>query len=248
MTTSTGINTHPLFDRRKYQTYATDLGMYFVLKRAVDIIFSGLILFFLSPLLAFIAFLIKLDSPGPVFFKQTRVGSCRYSIGTIVLWKRQNFTFYKFRTMTNNSNEEIHKAYMKALISNDQKTMKEMEGDNVYMHKLVNDKRVTKIGRYLRKFSLDELPQFFNVLKGEMSVVGPRPAIVYEVEMYSPWFLRRLEAKPGITGLQQITARNIHRFDQQVRLDIKYIENQSLGMDLKIMVKTPFAIFTQKGA
>lgn len=248
MTTSIGINTHPLFDRRKFRTYAADVSTYFLMKRAVDIIFSGLLLLFLSPLLAFIALLIKLDSSGPVFFRQSRVGSCRYRIGTIVLWKRQNFTFYKFRTMSNNSNPEIHKAYMKALISNDQKTMKEMEGENVLLHKLVNDKRVTRIGKYLRKFSLDELPQFFNVLKGEMSVVGPRPAIPYEVDMYSPWFLRRLEAKPGITGLQQITARNIERFDQQVRLDIKYIENQSLGMDLKIMVKTPLAIFKQKGA
>jgi lipopolysaccharide/colanic/teichoic acid biosynthesis glycosyltransferase len=218
------------------------------MKRLVDIIFSGLLLLLLSPLLAIIALLIKLDSPGPVFFKQSRVGSCRFKIGTIVLWKRQNFTFYKFRTMTNNSNPEVHKAYMKALIANDQKTMKEMEGDNVAVHKLVHDKRVTRIGRYLRKFSLDELPQFLNVLKGDMSVVGPRPAISYEVDMYSPWFLRRLEAKPGITGLQQITARNIERFDQQVRLDIKYIENQSLGMDLKIMMKTPLAILTQRGA
>lgn len=247
MATTSGFNVHPLFDRRKYTTTTIDPSFYYASKRAVDIIFSVLFLLAASPVLLLVALLIILDSSGPILYKQIRVGSRMYKFGSIILWKRENFVCYKFRTMHHNSKNDIHKAYMKALISSDQKTMKEMEGEKAYLHKLVHDNRITRIGKFLRKTSLDEIPQFINVIKGEMSVVGPRPAIPYEVDMYNPWFLRRLEAKPGITGLQQTKARCTDCFDQQVRLDIQYIQNQSFWFDIKIMLKTPLAIFTQKG-
>jgi lipopolysaccharide/colanic/teichoic acid biosynthesis glycosyltransferase len=247
MATSSGFDVHPLFKRSSFRSIPIDYTYYYAAKRVVDIVFGATVLILLSPLLAIVALLIAVDSPGPILFKQTRVGSRMYKFGTIFLWKRENFNCYKFRTMIHNSNPEIHKAYMKALISDDHKTMKELEGEKASLHKLVNDNRITRVGKYLRKFSLDEIPQFINVIKGEMSVVGPRPAIPYEVDMYTSLYLRRLEAKPGITGLQQITARCTECFDHQVRLDLQYIENQSFGLDLKIMLKTPLAIFTQKG-
>jgi lipopolysaccharide/colanic/teichoic acid biosynthesis glycosyltransferase len=247
MASSTGFNVHPLYDRRRYQYSTFNPSIYYASKRVIDIVFSLLFLLAISPILVVVALLIKLDSPGPIFFKQTRVGSRMYRIGSIILWKHENFYCYKFRTMRHNSNQSIHQAYMKALITDDKKTMKAMEGEKASLHKLVNDNRVTRVGKYLRKLSLDEIPQFINVIKGEMSIVGPRPAIPYEVDIYTPWFLRRFEAKPGITGLQQITARCTECFDQQVRLDIQYIQNQSFWYDMKIMLKTPLALITQKG-
>jgi lipopolysaccharide/colanic/teichoic acid biosynthesis glycosyltransferase len=126
--------------------------------------------------------------------------------------------------------------------------MSALQGESTQIRKLVNDPRVTRPGKLLRKLSLDELPQFWNVLRGDMSVVGPRPAIPYEVKMYKPWHRRRLDAQPGITGLQQIIARSTADFDQQVQLDIKYIEHQSIWQDIIIILKTPFVILSTKGA
>ena len=221
---------------------------YYSTKRIIDLILSVLVLVCLLPLIVIVAIAIKLDSPGPVLFKQTRVGSGMYRQGENVLWKRMDFTCLKFRTMKAQTNVDVHKAYIKALIANDQQTMKKMEGVGTTIHKLVNDTRITRVGRYLRKLSLDEIPQFWNVIRDEMSIVGPRPSIPYETEMYTAWHLSRLRAKPGITGLQQVTARNAACFDEQIGLDIEYIEKQSLWLDLKIMVKTPFAILFQRGA
>jgi lipopolysaccharide/colanic/teichoic acid biosynthesis glycosyltransferase len=225
-----------------------DHRLYYLCKRIVDLTFSLLILFFLSPFLIMISILIVLDSPGPVFFKQNRVGSRRVKTGDSTLWKRVDFSCYKFRTMAHNTNDEIHKAYIKALIANDEKTMRNMEGEGNQKHKLVNDSRITRFGRFLRRYSLDEVPQFWNVVRGEMSLVGPRPALPYEIELYNPRHFLRLNAKPGITGLQQITARNTATFEEQIALDIRYVEEQSWGLDVWILLKTPFAIFIQKGA
>lgn len=247
MENSTRLDVHPIFERNRYRPLYIDNTFYFVVKRIIDVIISVMVLIFLTPLLVFIALLIKLDSPGPVFFKQARVGSKMHKLGTEILWEREPFYCYKFRTMIHNSKSDIHKKYIEALIQDNREQMEKMEGEKNNLHKLVNDNRITRVGKYLRKYSLDEIPQFINVIKGDMSVVGPRPAIPYEVEMYRPLYLRRLEAKPGITGLQQITARCTESFDKQVNLDIQYIKNQSLGLDLKIIVKTPLAIFTQKG-
>jgi lipopolysaccharide/colanic/teichoic acid biosynthesis glycosyltransferase len=217
-------------------------------KRMIDLIISVFILMCLSPMIAFLAILIKLDSTGPVFFRQTRVGSVMYRQGKNIVWKQVDFPCFKFRTMTVNSSDDIHKTYIKALIANDQIIMKEMEGTGTTIHKLINDSRITRVGKVLRKLSLDEIPQFWNVIRGEMSIVGPRPSIPYEIEMYTARHLYRLNAKPGITGLQQVTARNSASFEEQIGLDIQYIEKQSLWLDFQIMVKTPFAILFQRGA
>jgi lipopolysaccharide/colanic/teichoic acid biosynthesis glycosyltransferase len=222
--------------------------VYFISKRMIDVAFSLFALVLSSPLLVFSAILIVMDSPGPVFFKQKRVGVRLERDGKFLSWKQESFYCYKLRTMVDGAKSDQHQAYLKALITKDEKKLREIEGENAKIHKLVNDSRVTRVGKFLRKLSLDEIPQFFNVLKGEMSVVGPRPAIPYEVENYTPYHMRRLTAKPGITGLQQTTARSTRSFDEQVELDIKYIENQSILQDLVIIAKTPFAIFTQKGA
>ena len=166
-----------------------------------------------------------------------------------------------------NADSSIHRQYIKALIENNQKEMqavqkiatkprKSMTKEQVTAfqnaptrpRKIVDDARVITPGKLLRKFSLDELPQLWNVLRGDMSMVGPRPAIPYEVEMYKPWHLQRLQSQPGITGLQQVTARCTTDFDEQVKLDIEYIKNQSLWLDIKIALKTPLAIISAKGA
>ena len=147
-----------------------------------------------------------------------------------------------------NADPSIHKEYFKALIENDEAKMTALQGAPTQPRKLVNDARLIRPGKILRKLSLDELPQLWNVLIGDMSLVGPRPAIPYEVEMYAPWHMRRLEAQPGLTGLQQVTARCIAEFDKQVQLDIDYIKHQSFWLDIKIILKTPLAVISTKGA
>lgn len=221
---------------------------YFWIKETSERILAGLILFLLSPLFIIIAVLIKLDSPGPVFFVQTRVGSQRKKARGEIRWERMNFLFIKFRSMVHNADPTIHMKFVQALINNDKKTMDEIQDCKTDEKKIIHDPRVTRVGRFLRKYSLDELPQFINVVKGDMSIVGPRPAIPYEVDMYKPWQLVRLNAKPGITGLQQVTARCIADFDKQVELDLEYIQKQSLWLDTKIFLLTPLAVLRAKGA
>jgi lipopolysaccharide/colanic/teichoic acid biosynthesis glycosyltransferase len=221
---------------------------YYSSKRLLDIAVSSLLLVLLSPLMLLTAVMIFLYSPGPIFFIQERVGAKRQQYGRHSYWKKVIFRCYKFRTMKINADPSIHQAYVKALITNDQNQMTTLQGETTETHKLIHDSRIIRPGIILRKLSLDELPQLWNVLCGDMSLVGPRPAIPYEVEMYQPWHLWRLQAQPGITGWQQITARCTADFDQQVRLDLEYIENQSLWLDLKIMFQTPFAIISAKGA
>jgi lipopolysaccharide/colanic/teichoic acid biosynthesis glycosyltransferase len=221
---------------------------YYAAKELIGGILSVIILLLISPLLLFIAILIKLDSPGPILFSQIRVGAQRKWVDGRWVWQRQDFRFYKFRTMVHNADPEIHKAYVQALIKNDGAKMDEIQQVHTNVRKLIRDPRITKVGGFLRKFSLDEFPQFYNVIRGEMSIVGPRPALNYEVDVYQPWQLGRLQAKPGITGLQQVTARCIASFDEQVRYDLEYIRRQSLLMDMVIMIETPLAVFKAKGA
>jgi len=222
--------------------------LYYVVKRVMD--FSGalILLIVFSPLLLLICLAIAIYSPGPIFYLQKRVGARRVVRGKSTYWKKETFYCYKFRTMAVNADSSIHQAYVQALIENDTEKMSALQGEPTEVRKLVNDPRVTRPGKLLRKLSLDELPQFWNVLRGDMSLVGPRPAIPYEVEMYKPWHLRRLEAQPGITGLQQVLARSTADFDQQVKLDIDYIEHQSIWQDIIIILKTPFVILSTKGA
>ena len=195
-----------------------------------------------------IAILIKLDSPGPVFYIQERVGAKQRARRGFSYWQLVLFRCYKFRTMVCNADPSLHRAYIQALINNDSESMAALQGSTTNIRKLTRDPRVTRVGRILRKSSLDELPQLLNVIKGEMSLVGPRPAIPYEIEMYKSWQRRRLETKPGLTGLWQVTARSSASFDEIVRLDIQYIEKQSLWLDLQILAKTPYVVLTCKGA
>jgi exopolysaccharide biosynthesis polyprenyl glycosylphosphotransferase len=203
---------------------------YHALKRGIDIAVSLSALITLSPLFLLIAVLIRLSSQGPVLFKQKRLGKFG-----------REFDFLKFRTMIVDNDPKIHQEYVKKLILQQQ--------DSSGVFKIQGDPRVTRIGRILRKTSLDELPQFLNVLRGEMSLVGPRPAITYEVKNYSCWHMRRIiEVKPGITGLWQVEGRSRTTFDEMVRLDLRYIKNQSIWLDFKILLKTPRAVLTGSGA
>lgn len=248
MDSSTELNLVSLVDPTDIRERGLDLTAFYIFKRIIDVVISFIVLLFLLPVMVIIAILIKLDSPGPVFFRQTRVGSQKIKDGESFLWKRHDFSIYKFRSMVNKVSVEVHREYIKAYIDNDEEKMTRMEGTDSGMHKLVNDSRITKVGKILRKLSLDEIPQFWNVIRGEMSLIGPRPALPYEVNLYSPRHMRRLDAKPGISGLQQTTARCIISFDDQVNLDIDYVENQSLWLDIKLLLKTPITVFVQKGA
>jgi exopolysaccharide biosynthesis polyprenyl glycosylphosphotransferase len=208
----------------------------FMLKRIMDVVGSGLAIIAASPLLFLIALLVKLTSKGPVLFKQQRLGQFGHS-----------FTFLKFRSMYVNNDLKIHQDFMKRLISGDHEGDADPAGKPVY--KMKNDPRVTRIGRFLRRTSLDELPQFFNVLRGDMSLVGPRPPLEYEYEEYDVWHRRRvLEIKPGITGLWQVRGRSRVRFDDMVRLDLQYASGWSLWLDLRILAETPKAVLLGDGA
>ena len=237
-----------LTDHKAASFASKNRRFYHAAKRLMDFTFALILLVILSPLMLVIALLIYIYSPGPIFFIQERVGAKKQTVKGYSYWKRVNFRCYKFRTMHVNADPAIHRAYVKALIDNDEEKMTALQGQKTKPRKLVNDPRIIRPGKFVRKLSLDELPQLLNVIKGDMSLVGPRPAIPYEVEMYKPWHLRRLEALPGLTGLQQVTARCNKDFDQQVKLDIEYIEKQSLWLDIKIILKTPFAVLSVKGA
>jgi lipopolysaccharide/colanic/teichoic acid biosynthesis glycosyltransferase len=222
--------------------------VYYAVKRLMDFVISLTLLVILFPLMLLIALAILLYSPGPVFYVQERVGSKRQFNGQYVNWKKVIFSCYKFRTMHINTDSSIHQEFVQALIDNDKDKMRAMQGEETEIRKLIKDPRITRPGKLLRKLSLDELPQLWNVLRGEMSLVGPRPAIPYEIKMYKPWHLARLQAQPGITGLQQVTARSAADFDEQVGLDIEYIKKQSLWLDLLIVLRTPFVIISMNGA
>jgi len=207
------------------------------IKRLIDIVGSTLALFACLPLLWLIGLAIKATSKGPVLFSQTRVG--QYGERFIVL---------KFRTMYVDIDRTVHKKFVTTLIK-DTAENEPTENDGKTVYKLTNDKRITPVGRLLRKTSLDELPQFWNVLRGEMSLVGPRPAVRYEVSAYQTWHRRRvLEFKPGITGLWQVSGRSHVKFDDMVRLDLRYATSWSLALDLKILMLTPLAVLRGTGA
>lgn len=221
---------------------------YYLLKRLLDVIFSAVGLILSLPFYLPLMLLIRLDSPGSALFVQTRVGSRRHVKDGLEVWEPVLFEMYKFRTMVQNADPAVHCAYVQALITSDEGSMKSIQGGDNHIKKLVHDARITRVGRILRKTSIDELPQLWNVLKGDMSLVGPRPALQYEVEKYQPWHMKRLRAKPGITGLQQVKARCTESFDKQVHLDIQYTEHLSILSDLKIILLTPLTVFVGRGA
>lgn len=207
------------------------------MKRVLDVVGSSLGLIVLSPVLLAISLLVKLTSKGPVLFRQTRVGQ-----------HGRKFTFLKFRSMYLNSDSSLHKEYVSHFIAG-KAAMKESADGKASAYKLIDDPRVTLFGRFLRKTSLDELPQLLNVLKGEMSLVGPRPPLPYEFICYGTWHRRRIaEVRPGITGLWQVSGRSRTSFDEMVRLDLRYARKWSLSLDLKILLKTPAAVLFGDGA
>lgn len=196
-----------------------------VLKRSSDLLIASIASLIALPFSLLFALLIKLDSKGPVFYKQERVGM-----------DGRVFLFYKFRTMRSDTDDASHREFQRQYIAGQPEIKLARDGRPVY--KLQADPRITRTGRWLRRLSLDELPQLLNVLRGDMSVVGPRPPIPYEVEEYELWHRKRLDMKPGMTGLWQVSGRNRLPFDEMVRLDLFYIENWSLLLDLKIILRT----------
>jgi len=205
-----------------------------ILKRTSDLVISTLSVTLLFPLWLLIALLIKLDSRGPIFYTQERVGM-----------DGRLFLLYKFRTMDANADSELHREYQRAFIAG--RAEANLGNDQKPTYKLFADPRITRVGKFLRKTSLDEVPQLLNVLLGDMSIVGPRPPIPYEVEAYELWHRKRLDMKPGLTGLWQVSGRNRLPFEEMVRLDLFYIENWSLLLDLKIIIRTSFVIIGREG-
>jgi len=207
----------------------------FAIKRMIDIVGSGIALVLFAPVFLLIGLVIKLSSKGPVFFRQERIGH-----------HGEPFTFLKFRTMHVNNDSGLHREYVRKLIAGQAEPA---NGNRHTVYKIKSDPRVTRFGKFLRRTSLDELPQLINVLLGEMSLVGPRPPIKYEVDHYDIWHRSRLlEAKPGITGLWQVHGRSRTTFDEMVRLDLRYSRTCSLVSDFKILLQTPRAVFSGDGA
>jgi lipopolysaccharide/colanic/teichoic acid biosynthesis glycosyltransferase len=208
-----------------------------LVKRMIDILGSALMLILCAPVFLAIAAAVKLTSAGPVFFRQKRVG--QYG---------RSFTFLKFRSMYVNNDHTVHKEFVTQLIAN-RSGSEPLNGNDKGVYKLTNDKRVTSIGKILRRTSLDELPQFLNVVWGDMSLVGPRPPIPYELAAYQTWHRRRLlDVKPGITGLWQVMGRSRVKFDEMVRLDLRYATSWTPWLDLRILLMTPIAVIRGSGA
>ena len=201
-----------------------NLKFYEIFKRGIDIIGAGSGLILLSPVIAIVACAVKFTSKGPIFFSQKRVGK-----------NGQIFDMYKFRSMVVNAEELKEKLVQK----------NEMSGP---MFKIKDDPRVTKVGRFIRKTSLDELPQLWNVLKGDMSLVGPRPSLPKEVKQFEKWMYKRLTVKPGLTCYWQVSGRNNIDFEDWMKLDISYVEDRNVWIDIKLIFKTVFVLFGDKNA
>lgn len=212
------------FETSEEKVNKISLVLYQIVKRTIDIICSVLGLICLSPVLLIVGVLIKLDSKGSIFFSQERVG-----------YKGKIFNMYKLRSM----------------VSDAEDLKKELENKNDMsgpMFKMKADPRVTRIGKFIRKTSIDELPQLINVIKGDMSLVGPRPSIQKEIDCLEPWMLERLDVKPGLTCIWQVSGRNDIEFEDWMKLDIKYVNERSTTLDIKLIFKTFFVLFGDKHA
>lgn len=217
---------------------------YLIAKRVFDFVGSAVLLLILLPLLLIVALMIRLDSPGPVFFIQERMGARYRSRAGQIVWEVKPFRMFKFRTMRNDIDDSLHKQYIERWVNGQQ----EESDDPTANFKLNHDPRITRIGRFLRVTSVDELPQLINVLLGDMSLVGPRPVPTYEGALYDEDDMERLASLPGITGWWQVKGRGRTTFEQQVELDIEYIHKQSLWMDIKILFMTIPAVLSAHGA
>jgi lipopolysaccharide/colanic/teichoic acid biosynthesis glycosyltransferase len=207
------------------------------LRRLFDLVVASTMILLLSPVLVAVAVAVRLDSRGPALFRQRRVG-----------FHEREFTLFKFRSMRLDADPRGHQEYVTALIKGSDEDEEAPDGGRKDLYKLAVDNRITPVGRWIRKWSLDELPQLFNVVLGHMTLVGPRPAIPYEVAEYPTWYLERFSVKPGLTGYWQVSGRSERTYEEMVRLDIEYAERRSLGLDLSILIKTPWIVLTRKGA
>lgn len=205
---------------------------YLPVKRVFDFCFALFAILLFSPIMLAIALGIRISSPGPILYRQKRIGK-----------DGMPFIMLKFRSMQVSNNPDLHQEYVQNLINHNLSPLD--LGKNSL--KIIGDPRITGIGKYLRKYSVDELPQFFNVLKGEMSIIGPRPPLPYEYEVYKEWHKQRLTALPGITGLWQVMKHNTVSFDEMVHIDLDYIRSMNLWMDLKIILLTPIEMIRGKG-
>ena len=201
-----------------------NLRVYEIFKRIIDIIGAGLGLILLSPIIAIVACAVKVTSKGPIFFSQKRVGK-----------NGELFEMYKFRSMVVNAEE----------LKGNLEDQNEMSGP---MFKIKDDPRVTKVGKFIRKTSIDELPQLWNILKGDMSLVGPRPSLPKEVEQFDNWMFKRLSVRPGLTCYWQVSGRNNIDFEDWMKLDVKYVEERNIWIDIKLIFKTIFVLFGDKNA
>ncbi|MEX2159806.1 MAG: sugar transferase [Dehalococcoidia bacterium] len=206
--------------------------MNYACKRALDVVCAAIALAALSPLLLLIALLIKLDSPGPALFKQRRIGR-----------GERLFTMIKFRTMYDGADDRLHRESVHRTANG----IRTETSDGKLAFKSLEDPRITRVGKVLRAWSLDELPQLFNTLRGEMSVVGPRPALEYELPYYKTWHRRRFEVLPGITGLWQVKRKDQETFDDMMRLDVEYAQSCSVWNDIKLIAMTIPAIVRERG-
>jgi lipopolysaccharide/colanic/teichoic acid biosynthesis glycosyltransferase len=220
-------------------TRATDNRLEAFARRGFDLLAASTLIILLLPVMIAIAVSVRLDSHGPALFRQRRVG-----------YRERQFTVYKFRSMRLDADEERHRQYVSALIGNGSGRNGSEAGDEgggEDLYKLAVDDRITPVGRRIRSWSVDELPQLFHVVLGDMSLVGPRPAIPYEVESYPAWYAKRFAVKPGLTGLWQVSGRNQRTYEEMVSLDIDYAENRSFLGDLAILARTPRAVLGRKG-
>jgi lipopolysaccharide/colanic/teichoic acid biosynthesis glycosyltransferase len=224
--------------------WVRDRAFYHFFKRVLDLTVATLALVILLPVMALIAVLIVLDSGWPIIFAQERVGARRRTRDGFSYWQQTTFTCYKFRSMVQNADSSVHQAFITSFVEG----CVEASDASGAKFKLTNDPRVTLVGRILRKTSLDELPQLVNVLKGEMSLVGPRPLPLYEVTQYKDWHRERLAALPGITGLWQVQGRCEVPFEEQIRMDIEYVRNPSLWLDIRLLFLTIPAALSGRGA
>ena len=205
-----------------------------ILRRFFDVSVSLALILILGPVLIAVALAVRIDSRGPALFRQRRVG-----------YLEREFTLFKFRSMRVDADPRGHQEYVSALINGAEANP---NGGRENLYKLAVDNRITPVGRWIRRWSLDELPQLFNVLRGDMTLVGPRPAIPYEVAEYPNWYRDRFSVKPGLTGYWQVSGRSERTYEEMVRLDIEYAERRSLALDLSILVKTPWIVLSRKGA
>ncbi len=202
------------------------------LRRAADIVVGAGLVLVLAPVLLLVALAVRLDSRGPALFRQRRVGH-----------EERQFTLLKFRSMRVDADPRGHREYVTSLIQGSS-----ANGGRENLYKLAVDDRITLVGRWIRRWSLDELPQLFNVIAGDMTLVGPRPAIPYEVAEYPSWYLQRFSVKPGLTGLWQVSGRSERTYEEMVRLDVEYAQSRTLLLDLSILAKTPWVVVGRRGA